>query len=85
MALMGQTGFLQFFDAQLLGARRELILTPGQTHAMLCKLTTKDDLFQEGNIEGGGVTFVLDALLAGVAFEESALSTWKLFPYHGVW
>jgi hypothetical protein len=26
--LLGQTGFLQFFDAALFGARREIILTP---------------------------------------------------------
>jgi hypothetical protein len=26
--IFGQTGFLEFFDAQLLGARRELVLTP---------------------------------------------------------
>jgi hypothetical protein len=32
-ALLGHTGFLEFFDVQLLGARREVILFPNQAFA----------------------------------------------------
>jgi hypothetical protein len=32
-ALLGHSGFLEFFDVQLLGARRETILTPNTAFA----------------------------------------------------